>query len=72
VAVLIGSAMPVIDLLWQLSILAASLRTVAAFVRRRTSSLAEFQRLFAPLDEMIASGARKRIRDGKSALCHCD
>ena len=58
-AVLIGSMMPLIDVLWKLSLLIATLSTVAIFVRLRTSSLAEIQLRLAALEEMIASGARK-------------
>src|SRR6185503_17333930 len=58
-AILIGSAMPLIDVLWKLSLLVATLSTVATFVRIRTSSLAEIQLRLAALEEMIASGGKK-------------
>jgi hypothetical protein len=57
--VLLGSAMPLIDVLWKLSLLVATLSTVALFVRLRTSSLVEIQLRLAALEEMIASGAKK-------------
>ena len=57
--VLLGSAMPLIDVLWKLSLLLATLSTVALFVRLRTSSLVEIQLRLAALEEMIASGAKK-------------
>ena len=56
---LIGSAMPLIDMLWKLSLLIATLSTVATFMRIRTSSLAEIQLRLAALEEMIVSGSRK-------------
>ncbi|HUF52914.1 MAG TPA: hypothetical protein VMR52_03965 [Dehalococcoidia bacterium] len=59
-AVVIGSTMPLIDVLWKLSLLVATLSTVAIFVRLRTSSLAEIQLRLASLEEMVASGERKR------------
>jgi hypothetical protein len=58
-AILIGSAMPLIDVLWKVSLLVATLSTVATFVRIRTSSLAEIQLRLAALEEMIASGGKK-------------
>ena len=57
--ILIGSAMPLIDVLWKLSLLIATLSTVALFVRLRTSSLAEIQLRLAALEEMIASSGKK-------------
>ena len=57
--ILIGSAMPLIDVLWKLSLLIATLSTVAIFVRLRTSSLAEIQLRLAALEEMIASAGKK-------------
>ena len=57
--VLLGSAMPLIDVLWKLSLLVATLSTVALFVRLRTSSLVEIQIRLAALEEMIASGGKK-------------
>ena len=57
--ILIGSAMPLIDVLWKLSLLIATLSTVALFIRLRTSSLVEIQLRLAALEEMIASSARK-------------
>ena len=59
-AVVIGSTMPLIDVLWKLSLLVATLSTVAIFVRLRTASLAEIQLRLAVLEEMLASGGRKR------------
>lgn len=58
-AILIGSAMPLVDVLWKLSLLIATLSTVAIFVRLRTSSLAEIQLRLAALEEMIASAGKK-------------
>lgn len=54
-AVAIGSAMPLVDVLWKLSLLVAALSTVAIFLRLRTSSLAEIQFRLAALEEMVAS-----------------
>ena len=58
-AILIGSAMPLVDVLWKLSLLIATLSTVAIFVRLRTSSLAEIQLRLAALEEMIVSAGKK-------------
>jgi hypothetical protein len=57
----VGSAMPLIDVLWKLSLLVAGLSTVAIFLRLRTASLAEIQLRLSNLEEMVAeSGERGR------------
>jgi hypothetical protein len=50
-----ASAMPLIDVLWKLSLLVATLSTVGIFLRLRTASLTEIQLRLAALEEMIAS-----------------
>ena len=54
-AMVIASTMPLIDVLWKLSLLIATLSTVAIFLRLRTASLAEIQLRLAALEEMVAS-----------------
>jgi hypothetical protein len=61
----IGSAMPLIDVLWKLSLLVAALSTVGIFLRLRTASLAEIQLRLAALEEMIAK--RPDSREGGGA-----
>jgi hypothetical protein len=51
----IGSAMPFIGAIWTLSLLVATLSTVAVFLRLRTASLAEIQQRLAQLEEILAS-----------------
>ena len=51
----IGSAMPLVDVLWKLSLLVAALSTVGIFLRLRTASLAEIQLRLATLEEMLAN-----------------
>jgi len=50
----IGSAMPLIDILWKLSLLVAALSTVGIFLRLRTASLTEIQVRLAALEEAVA------------------
>jgi hypothetical protein len=50
-----GSAMPLVDVLWKLSLLVAALSTVGIFLRLRTASLTEIQLRLAALEEMLAS-----------------
>jgi hypothetical protein len=50
-----ASAMPLIDVLWKLSLLVAALSTVGIFLRLRTASLTEIQLRLAALEEMLAS-----------------
>jgi hypothetical protein len=50
-----SSAMPLIDVLWKLSLLVATLSTIGIFLRLRTASLTEIQLRLAALEEMIAS-----------------
>lgn len=50
-----AAAMPLIDVLWKLGLLVASLSTLAIFLRLRTASLAEIQLRLATLEEMLAS-----------------
>jgi energy-coupling factor transporter transmembrane protein EcfT len=56
-----GSAMPLLGVLWTLSLLVAALSTVGVFLRFRTASLSEIQLRLATLEEMLASqgGARE-------------
>jgi len=61
-AVVIGSTMPLIDVLWKLSLLVATLSTIAIFLRLRTASLAEIQLRLAALEEMVASRGDGRSR----------
>ena len=51
----LGSAMPLIDVLWKLSLLVAGVSTVGIFLRLRTASLAEIQLRLAALEAMLAS-----------------
>jgi hypothetical protein len=51
----IGSAMPLVDVLWKLSLLVAALSTVGIFLRLRTASLAEIQLRLATLEELLAN-----------------
>src|SRR5687767_13207965 len=53
-ASVLGSAMPLIDVLWKLSLLVAALSTVAIFLRLRTASLTEIQLRLAALETMLA------------------
>jgi uncharacterized membrane protein len=53
-AVVTASAMPLIIVLGFLSVLIATLSTIAIFLRLRTSSLAEIQLRLAALEEMIS------------------
>lgn len=50
-----ASAMPLVDVLWKLSLLVAALSTVGIFLRLRTASLTEIQLRLAALEEMLAS-----------------
>ena len=50
-----AAALPLIDVLWKLGLLVASLSTLAIFLRLRTSSLAEIQLRLSALEEMLAS-----------------
>ena len=50
----VGSAMALVDVLWKLSLLVATLSTVGIFLRLRTASLAEIQLRLATLEEMLA------------------
>ena len=50
-----ASAMPLVDVLWKLSLLVATLSTIGIFLRLRTASLTEIQLRLAALEEMIAS-----------------
>jgi hypothetical protein len=50
-----ASVMPLVDVLWKLSLLVATLSTVAMFFRLRTASLAEIQLRLAALEELLAS-----------------
>lgn len=54
----LGAALPGIVTLGALSVLVATLATVAMFFRLRTSSLAEIQLRLAALEEMIVSSQR--------------
>jgi hypothetical protein len=50
-----ASAMPLLDMLWKVSLLVAGLSTAAVFLRLRTASLEEIQLRLAALEEMLAS-----------------
>jgi hypothetical protein len=50
-----ASAMPLVDVLWKLSLLVATLSTVGIFLRLRTASLTEIQLRLATLEDMLAS-----------------
>jgi len=63
--VVAGSTMPLVDVLWKLSLLVAALSTVAIFMRLRTASLAEIQLRLAALEEMVASRGDTRSGDGQ-------
>jgi hypothetical protein len=52
----VGAAMPLMGVLWTLSLLVAGLSTVGVFLRQRAASLAEIQLRLAALEEML--GAR--------------
>jgi hypothetical protein len=52
-----GSAMPLVDVLWKLSLLVAAVSTVGIFLRLRTASLTEIQLRLAALEEMLAARA---------------
>lgn len=51
----IGAAMPLMGVLWTLSLLVAALSTVGVFLRQRSASLAEIQLRLAALEEMLGS-----------------
>ena len=51
----VGSVMPLIDVLWKLSLLIAALSTIAIFLRLRTASLDEIQLRLAALEQAIAA-----------------
>ena len=55
-----ASAMPLVDVLWKLSLLVATLSTVVIFLRLRTASLTEIQLRLAALEEMLASKSDER------------
>ena len=55
-SMVIASAMPLLDVLWKLSLLVAALSTVGIFLRLRTASLTEIQLRLAALEEMLAKG----------------
>ena len=60
----IGAAMPLMGVLWTLSLLVAALSTVGVFLRQRSASLAEIQLRLAALEEMLGSrGDAPRLRD---------
>lgn len=54
-SVVVGSTIPLIDVLWKMSLLVATLSTVAIFLRLRTASLTEIQLRLAALEEMVAA-----------------
>jgi len=51
----VGSAMPLLDVLWKLSLLVAGLSTIGIFLRLRTASLTEIQVRLAALEAMLAA-----------------
>jgi len=50
-----GMAMPLIGVLWTLSLLVSALTTVGVFLRLRTASLSEIQLRLAALEEMLTA-----------------
>ena len=59
-----ASAMPLVDVLWKLSVLVAGLSTIGIFLRLRTSSLAEIQLRLETLEQMLASKPDSASRGG--------
>jgi hypothetical protein len=57
-SVVIGSTVPLIDMLWKMSLLVVTLTTIAIFMRLRTASLAEIQLRLAGLEEIVAAQGR--------------
>lgn len=55
-----ASLLPLVDVLWKLSLLVASLSTVLVVFRLRTASLAEIQMRLAALEELVASRGNGR------------
>jgi hypothetical protein len=56
----LGSAMPFIVMIGMLSVLIATLATIAMFLRQRTASLTEIQLRLAALEGLIAVGGTAR------------
>src|SRR3954467_6040509 len=54
-ATVVGIAMPFIGALWTLSLLVATLSTVAMFFRQRSASLADIQARLTSLEEALRS-----------------
>jgi hypothetical protein len=54
-----GTLFPLIDVLWKLSLLVATLTTVGVFLRLRSASLADIQLRLAALEQMIGSQSRE-------------
>jgi hypothetical protein len=55
-----GTMLPLVDVLWKLSLLVAALSTVLVFLRLRTASLAEIQMRLAALEELVSSRGEGR------------
>jgi hypothetical protein len=50
----IGTLLPLVDVLWKVSVLVAALSTISIFLRLRTASLAEIQVRLAALEDAVA------------------
>jgi hypothetical protein len=61
-----GTMLPLVDVLWKLSLLVAALSTVLVFLRLRTASLAEIQMRLAALEELVSSRGGRTMRDRRS------
>jgi len=59
-----AAAMPLVDVLWKLSLLVATFSSIAIFLRLRTASLAEIQLRLATLEEMVAKGSGRGGDEG--------
>lgn len=57
-SVVVGSTVPLVDMLWKMSLLVVTLTTIAIFLRLRTASLSEIQLRLAALEEMVAAQSR--------------
>ena len=57
---MVGAAIPFVTTIGMLSVLIATLSTVAVFLRLRTSSLAEIQLRLAALEDMLTAQPDER------------
>jgi hypothetical protein len=51
----VGTMLPLVDVLWKLSLVVAALSTVSIFLRMRTASLEQIQLRLAALEEALVS-----------------